>query len=455
MEKLTAKKKGTIIRLYLSGFSYDEIATKCGVSKGSVSNVIADLKAGRFPEAADVTEHVEMLRELSLELRRSGLTPGQSAAGLNILSRINDCGLDPSDIHRWPLILKAAGSEDEAQEFVRLVYSIQEVQKNTGLSLENLDNKWHELERKVADLEPMAKQHQDYKKQIAELTRQRENLASLVVGLEEKYKLLNPIVKDLGKREQDLLRRTKDMETRAEKAEAMLATLDKERKSLTELGLSLEALAEFSQRIEPVARLHNITPAELRDRLLSELESLEQGLSLETLIHDRQLELEKKEKAIALAKQDSESLKAVVFSLKQEKASLEVSIKNTREKVSQEIAKIIPVAQDTIDRLVKELRRGYSEAIAEVHRLGDEALEVGIKIGRFEEILQTNQWLRELLILAQGEGRIEGKRVRVIVLKILRSIGPWLKENKVNEWEYSTLSLAIDNLIKELEKWKA
>jgi len=213
MEKLTAKKKGTIIRLYLSGFSYDEIATKCGVSKGSVSNVIADLKAGRFPEAADVTEHVEMLRELSLELRRSGLTPGQSAAGLNILSRINDCGLDPSDIHRWPLILKAAGSEDEAQEFVRLVYSIQEVQKNTGLSLENLDNKWHELERKVADLEPMAKQHQDYKKQIAELTRQRENLASLVVGLEEKYKLLNPIVKDLGKREQDLLRRTKDMET--------------------------------------------------------------------------------------------------------------------------------------------------------------------------------------------------------------------------------------------------
>jgi len=455
MEKLTAKKKGTIIRLYLSGFSYDEIATKCGVSKGSVSNVIADLKAGRFPEAADVTEHVEMLRELSLELRRSGLTPGQSAAGLNILSRINDCGLDPSDIHRWPLILKAAGSEDEAQEFVRLVYSIQEVQKNTGLSLENLDNKWHELERKVADLEPMAKQHQDYKKQIAELTRQRENLASLVVGLEEKYKLLNPIVKDLGKREQDLLRRTKDMETRAEKAEAMLATLDKERKSLTELGLSLEALAEFSQRIEPVARLHNITPAELRDRLLSELESLEQGLSLETLIHDRQLELEKKEKAIALAKQDSESLKAVVFSLKQEKASLEVSIKNTREKVSQEIAKIIPVAQDTIDRLVKELRRGYSEAIAEVHRLGDEALEVGIKIGRFEEMLQANQWLRELLILARGEGRIEGKRVQVIVLKILRCVGPWLKDNKANEWEYSTLSLAIDNLIKELEKWKA
>lgn len=455
MEKLTAKKKETIIRLYLSGLSYDEIATKTSVSKGSISNVVTELKVGKFPEASNVGEHIELLRELSQDLRRLKVTPGQCAIGLILLTRINECGLDPADLDRWPLILKSVGNEDEAQEFVRLVYSIQEIQKRSGLSLEALDNKWHELERKVADLEPIAKQHQDYEKQIAELTRQRENLASLVAGLEEKHKLLNPIVKDLEKREQDLSRRTKDTETRAEKAEVMLATLDKEKKSLAELGLSPEALAEFSQRIEPVARLHNITPVELRGRLLNELESLKKGLSLEILIHDRQLELEKKEKAIALVKQDSESLKAVVSSLKQEKTNLEVSIKNTREKVSREIAMITPMATDTINRLAEVLQLGYDKTLGDFHRLGDEALEVGIKIGQFEEMLQANQWLRELLILVRGEGRIEGKRVRVIVLKILRSVGLWLKDNKANEWEYLALSLAIDNLIKELEKWKA
>ena len=196
MEKLTAKKKLTIVRQYLSGLSYDEIAAKCGVSKGTVANVVADLKAGRFPEAADVTEHIEMLRELSFELRRSGLTPGQSAMGLTILSRINDSGLDPADIDRWPLILKSVENEDDAQEFIRVIYSIQEVQGRTGLSLEELDDKVHKLEKKAADLETMSKQYQDYKKQLIELTGQRENLTREVASLEEKHKLLNPLVKD-------------------------------------------------------------------------------------------------------------------------------------------------------------------------------------------------------------------------------------------------------------------
>ena len=72
MEKLSTKKKLTVVRQYLSGFSYDEIAVKTGVSKGTVANVVADLKAGSFPEAADTGEHIELLRELSLDLKRSG-----------------------------------------------------------------------------------------------------------------------------------------------------------------------------------------------------------------------------------------------------------------------------------------------------------------------------------------------------------------------------------------------
>jgi hypothetical protein len=40
-----------------------------------------------------------------------------------VLARINECGLDPADIDRWPLILKSIGSDYDAQEFIRLVYS--------------------------------------------------------------------------------------------------------------------------------------------------------------------------------------------------------------------------------------------------------------------------------------------------------------------------------------------
>ena len=49
MEKVSAKKKVSLVRLYLSGLSYDEIAVKAGVSKGTVANVVTELKTGGFP----------------------------------------------------------------------------------------------------------------------------------------------------------------------------------------------------------------------------------------------------------------------------------------------------------------------------------------------------------------------------------------------------------------------
>jgi len=102
MEKVTTAKRLVIVKLYLLGLSYDEILAKSGVSKGTVANVVTDLKAEMFPEATDVGEHTVLLRELSLDLKRSRLTPGQCVVGLTVLSRINDCGLEPADIERWP-----------------------------------------------------------------------------------------------------------------------------------------------------------------------------------------------------------------------------------------------------------------------------------------------------------------------------------------------------------------
>jgi len=360
----------------------------------------------------------------------------------------------PADIDRWPLILKSVGNEDEAQEFVRLVYSIQEVQKRTGLSLEALDNKAHELERKTTDLEPMVKKREECRKQVAELTRQREEFAGKVLNLEEKYKLLNPRVKDLEKREQDLSRRIKDMEPRAEKAETTLTALNQELQKLQVTGLPFEELTEFSQKIQVVAQRHNIKPAGLRSRLMKELETLDKGLELEALIQSRQQELDQQEQVAVAARQDSESLKAVVSSLKQEKTNLEASIKVTREKVSREIAKILPAATDTINRLVEELRRGHDMALADVHRLKDEAVEVGKEIGQCEEMLQANEWLNGLLGMVRGDESLEGRQVRVIALMVVRGVVVWFKHNKGNNPVFSPMVSAAENLIKGLEQWQ-
>lgn len=452
MERLTAKKKLAVVRLYLSGLSYDEIAARSGVSKGTVANVVTELKAGTVPEAADVGEHIELLRELSLDLKQSKLTPGQCAVGLILLTRISECGLDPADIDRWPMILKVVRNEDDAKEFVRLIYSIQEVQQRSGLSIEALDNKVHELEKKAADLEPVSDKLKDSKKELAELTRQRDELANSVTILEQKSQLLTPQVGELERREQNLSRRIADIEPKAQKAEMTLSALKGETQKLKDIGFSLRELAEFNEKLQEVAQHHTIKPSELRSRLLHELQTLDKGLALETLIQSRQQELDKTEQALVRTKKEVETARAAVSSLQQEKINLEESIKEMREKVMREIAKIVPLAQDAITKFSKDLRRGNDEALAEVQRLKDEAMEVGRNVGQYEGILKSSEWLNELLALARGEENLEGKRVRIIALLVVRALHIWLKRQQ--SLSLTLLPVTVENLVSELEQWK-
>ena len=58
MQELSMNKKMRIIKLYLDGYSYYEIAKKVSVSKGTVSNIIAALIAGQFPELSTIPEEI-------------------------------------------------------------------------------------------------------------------------------------------------------------------------------------------------------------------------------------------------------------------------------------------------------------------------------------------------------------------------------------------------------------
>jgi predicted nucleic acid-binding Zn-ribbon protein len=418
-----------------------------------VANIVAELKGGGFPEAADAAEQIELLRELSLDLKHSGLSPGQCAVGLAVLNRIKECDLDAADIGLWPAILKEAGSEQGAKEFVEIVYRIQEAQKKMGLTLEEVDDKLHELEMKAAELEPVTKQLEEHRKEVTELTKRRDELVPVVNNLEQKYGLLNPRVKDLEKREGELSRRIKDEEEKTEKAEATLATWSKEKQKLQEAGFSLEALVKFNDSTRAIAARHHIVASGLKDRLLHELESLDKGLGLETLIKGKEAELQKHQQTIASAKKEHEGLKGSIATLEQQKTALEANIKTTREKVSDEIAKIIPAAKETISQLAKELQFGNEMMLDDVRHLKDQALEVGREIGRYEGVVKVNEWLLELLSLVHGEEGLEAERVRTILLQVLRGGESWMKRNKA-KIGLGTPTYTTARLIEELEQWR-
>ncbi len=47
MQKLSVKKELQVVKCYLRGLSYDEIAAKVNVSKGAVANIVAKLRNGQ------------------------------------------------------------------------------------------------------------------------------------------------------------------------------------------------------------------------------------------------------------------------------------------------------------------------------------------------------------------------------------------------------------------------
>ena len=141
-------------------------------------------------------------------------------------------------------------------------------------------------------------------------------------------------------------------------------------------------------------------------------------------------------------------------SLRQERLNLQADIKQTREKVSREISSLIPLAQGTIDKLGEDLRLGNEEALAQMRRLRDDAVEVGMEVGRCQGILQGSEWLHELHALVRGEEGIQDARVRIIVLSVVRAFHASLKRQHSYALSFTKMLLTVERLISELEAWE-
>ncbi len=70
--ELSGRQKLEIIRLFFRGEGYAEIAQQTDTSKGSVHNVVNELREGRFTDIARPDE-IDLLRDLAVSLKKAGL----------------------------------------------------------------------------------------------------------------------------------------------------------------------------------------------------------------------------------------------------------------------------------------------------------------------------------------------------------------------------------------------
>ncbi len=80
-------------------------------------------------------------------------------------------------------------------------------------------------------------------------------------------------------------------------------------------------------------------------------------------------------------------------------------------------------------------------------------MDIGKELGRFDEIIESNQWLITMKGLVKGD-LIDPSEVHQIGIVVLRGMQTCLETDNSYYGSSSLLKLQIDNLIKELVRWK-
>jgi predicted nucleic acid-binding Zn-ribbon protein/transposase len=456
MQQLSTKKKLDIVRLYLDGLSYSEIAAKVRVGKGTVANVVAELKTGLIPGVQEPAEQLELLRELSVDLHHLNTTAGQAIVGLSVYSHLNELGLEPAQVQNWAMMCKRlAGEQTEVRDFVRAAMYFEELRKSSGLTVNALEQKVRSLREEAGHLEPLTKEAKARQRQLDDLGKKVEALQTEIPQLEKRRDLLSKENAQKERQEAERTRRVHKLEERALAAEERTAVAREGLQSLAELGMSAKDLLGFVQRLAGIAHRHAIDPDALKGRLLRELEQLDAGLGLKLLVEARQRELASFDQALMKKKEEEAGLNSSVQRLRRQQAKLRAALEAEQAHFRQEMQGATSVAREFVANLRKDLTHGINEALLEVKNLRSQTFELGRELGCFQSTVEANEWLRSLVGLVKGDGSsMSAGQVRAVSLTVLRGAKGWIEQKQGEISAPSELTKQLGAAIVEFEQWK-
>ena len=98
MRELSQNIREQTVKLFLQGVTYDDISWKLRIAKGSVVNIIDEFRDGKLSLPDDITDYVDELRHVVVDLKKHEVTVGQMRAFLRFHNRLKDLEVDDEEI---------------------------------------------------------------------------------------------------------------------------------------------------------------------------------------------------------------------------------------------------------------------------------------------------------------------------------------------------------------------
>jgi len=269
VRELTERKKLEILMLFVGGYSYDDISAKAEVSKGSVVNVVTELRTGHFPEFGNIVELVDVLRDLAVQLRSKGIGVSEAALGLAFFSRLDGMGVTPDKLWNWvEMCREMSPAEAPVQEFIAAALELFKFGQETGESYDSTVAKWSELRARSESLTEKVEGLTSEKK---ELETARTTLTEECQKLRQDKESLKNEVADLSAEREALSKETslveatnESLKVEAEELERKVSVLKPEVEALERLGFGKGELKKLRENLEEMASSRGLTPEDLK-----------------------------------------------------------------------------------------------------------------------------------------------------------------------------------------------
>ncbi len=237
-------KRLEVVKLYFEGLSYDDIVEKTGVAKGTVAAIVEALKVGEFPQFEQVTDLVNELRELTVGLRKAGITIIEAAPLFILVKKLIGLGVEPPHLESWVKMCRAVPEEEFSRsQIIQAASKLLKLEKE-GLSyeqtLESLRTSSAELERLRVELAELRDEETKLHGRGEELTQANHRLEAESVRLQGRLNAMAVKEKEQENRLQDLGEQVKLCEEEAAPLETEKSKLKEETSQLQERMMTLE-----------------------------------------------------------------------------------------------------------------------------------------------------------------------------------------------------------------------
>jgi len=234
MRELSEIIKEKVVRLFLTGHSYEEIAQQLDIAKGSVTNIIDEFRDGQISIPDDMADYVNELRRIAVDLRKHQVSLNQLRSYQKLHNKLHDMGADSEKVEQWLDFLQVVAASNSAHgkyvEYIDIVDWIVDVSAETGKSckeiLDDYEEKlgfWEyvneEMDGKKAELEKLK----------GECTRESERINKQIATLKQ---LLSQTEEMYSKRKKEAEARLEEYLTRnnlsREKVGTVMAAMTEE-----------------------------------------------------------------------------------------------------------------------------------------------------------------------------------------------------------------------------------